>query len=108
VFQQRLRVLACDRRLKGAHWRILAYVLSCATYAQDIRLRHREIAEALTMDAADVTRRLQDLAVFGIVARVETHRYPPTYRLNSQYIYKGRGERLEQRRAYQGKERRRG
>jgi len=108
VFQGHLRQMACDRRLKGAHWRVLAYMMSCVTFAQDLVIRQAEVGGALGMAPQAVSRLLRDLDQLGIVLRVKQGEIPATYRLNSQYIYKGRGERLEQRRAYQGKERRRG
>jgi len=108
LFQRQLRAMAQDARLKGAHWRILAYLMSCATFAQDIQVRQKEVAQTLGLTHQTVSRVLAELAALGIIARVATHSYPPTYRLNSQYVYKGHGEQLPQRRAYQGKGCRRG
>ena len=104
IFQRRLRELARNPRLQGSHWRVLAYVISCATFAQDITLRQRDIGAALGIAQSTVSLALQDLHRCGVLLRVDTGGYPATYRFNSAYVYKGRGERLEQRRAYQGKE----
>jgi hypothetical protein len=108
MFQGHLRVLATDRRMTGSHWRVLAYLMSCATFAQDITIKQKDIAGAMGLAFQTISRVLADLVTIGIIARVDTHAYPPTYRFNSRYIYKGRLERLTQRRAYQGKEGSRG
>jgi hypothetical protein len=108
VFQEHLRALALDRRMTGSHWRVLAYLVSYATFAQDMTFKQVDVARAMGIAFQTVSRVLGELDTIGILKRVQTHAYPPTYRLNSQYIYKGRGEKLPQRRAYQRKETRRG
>jgi hypothetical protein len=104
VFQGQLRIMAQDRRLKWTHWRVLAYIISCATFAQDLVLRQAEIGRALGLTPETMCRLFRDLDRMGIVLRVLTGQRPATYRLNARYIYKGRGERLVQRRAYQRQE----
>lgn len=105
MFQSQLRTMAQDRRLKGAHWRVLAYLIGGVTFAQDMLIKQKEVAEALGMTPQALSKYLRDLGHLGIVGRVATGEYPPTYRFNSLYVYKGRGERLRQRLAHQRKER---
>ena len=104
MFQGHLRVLATDRRMTGSHWRVLAYLMSCATFAQDLTIKQKDISEAMGLAFQTISRLLAELVAIGIIARVDTHAYPPTYRFNARYIYKGRLERLPQRREHQRKE----
>ncbi|HEY5865303.1 MAG TPA: helix-turn-helix domain-containing protein [Candidatus Tectomicrobia bacterium] len=105
VFQEHLRGLAMDRRLAGSHWRVLAYVASYATFAQDMTLKQKDIAAALGIAFQTVSRVLKELGAIGILTRVSAHEIPATYRVNSLYIYKGHRDKLAQRRAHQYKER---
>src|SRR5262245_7117598 len=108
VFQERLRALALDRRMTGSHWRVLGHLVSYAALGQHLTFKVQDVARAMGIAFQTVSRVLGELDTIGILKRVETHAYPPTYRLNSVYIYKGSGERLPGRRAHQRKDRRRG
>lgn len=105
VFQEHLRALALDPRMSKAHWRVLAYVVSYATFAQDMTLKQKDLAEGLGLAFQTISRVLGELGTIGILTRVSGREIPATYRLNSLYVYKGHGERRPGRLAQQRKER---
>ena len=90
VEQHHLDRMACDRRLKWTHWRVLAWILARATYAQDLTLRQQDMVSALGIHPKEMSRILRDLDSLGLVVLVPTFQKPRTYRLNRQYFGKGR------------------
>lgn len=82
--------LSEDRGVGVQEWRVLAKIISRMDFENWVRLPQSEIAESLRMRQPHVSRSLNALAERGILVRGPKVAGGYTYRLNSQFIWRGR------------------
>lgn len=98
VFQEKLRMLSHDPSMKLQHWRVLAYLMSCVTFAEYAPIRQVHLSEELNIHRSNISLVLNDLLRLGIIKRRHTGRSGIEYSLNSEYVHKGSKRSLTKRR----------
>lgn len=98
VFQEKLRMLAHDPAMKLQHWRVLAYLMSCVTFAEFTPIRQVHLSDELGIHRSNISNVLNDLLLLGIIKRRRTGKAGIEYSLNTEYVHKGSKYQLSRRR----------
>jgi DNA-binding IclR family transcriptional regulator len=89
AFQQGLRALAIDRRLKQQELRVLLFVLSVVQWDNVITIAQTSIGAELGMTRQNVHAVIERLVAYGILLRGEKIGNVATYRLHDAFAYRG-------------------
>ncbi len=95
LHQDKSRELAQDPNLKGNDFRVYLYLFSVIDYENFIQVSQAELSRELGINRPNVSRAFARLIKHGVVIAGPKVGNIKTYRLNSEYGYKGKVTQLQ-------------
>jgi len=102
TFQDKIEELARDEDLSGRTWRVLAGLLGKLGWENWLHVSQADLAKELNLDRGNVSREIKTLVSKGVIIRGPKMGRSHSYKLNSNYGFKGKLTDLS---AYRMKER---
>lgn len=99
VYQEQMTAVAKADLLTRRAWRVWAYLVGHATFADRLPVTQKAMAQELGLAQQHVSLALRELMRYQMIfgERVEGRM---VYRLNSHFAFKGKGSLVRQRRGY--------
>jgi predicted transcriptional regulator len=89
IFHQGTMAMALDPEIRGETYRVFMYAISHVDYENKILVTQRDVAEGLNIKQPHVSRAFRQLVEKGILVEDKKYGTMKTYKLNTEYGWKG-------------------
>ena len=90
AFQDKLEELAKDEEINGRAWRVLAALLSRLGWENWLHVSQASLAKELNLDRGNLSREMTLLVKKGVIIKGPKVGRSHSYKLNSNYGFKGK------------------